>query len=61
VEALEKGTNFSIRKMLTANQIKIFDKAKYDLRNKRAVLANKMHKEGKLPSEIKQATLEIKE
>lgn len=61
VEALETGTNFSIRKMLTAEQRKIYDKAKHELRTKRAKLANQMHKEGKLPTEIKQATLEIKE
>lgn len=61
MEAIEKGINFSIRKMLTTDQRKIFDQAKHDLRTKRANLANQMHKEGKLPTEIKQATLEIKE
>ena len=61
VEALETGTNFSIRKMMTQEQRAKFDKAKHELRTKRAQLANQMHKEGKLPVEIKQATLEIKE
>ena len=61
VEALEKATNFSINKMLTADQRKVFDRAKHELRVKRADLANQLHKQGKLPIEIKQATLEITE
>jgi len=61
VQALEMGTNTSITKILTPDQRKIFDQAKHDLRIKRAQLANRMHKEGKWPIEIKQATLEITE
>ena len=61
VEAIEKGISFSTRKMLTVEQRKIFDQEVHDLRTKRANLANLMNKQGKLPLEIKQATLEIKE
>jgi len=61
VEALETGTNFSFRKILTVEQRKIFDQEKHDLRTKRAALANQMNKQGKSPIEIKQSTLEIKE
>lgn len=61
VESLETGINFSFRKMLTVEQRKIFDQEKHDLRTKRANLANLMSKQGKLPIEIKQATLDIKD
>lgn len=55
----EQQTNFSIRRILDRDQVKILIKDEHELRTKRATVSSKMQKEGATPLEIKKALIKV--
>ncbi|MDB4443525.1 hypothetical protein OAU10_04595 [Saprospiraceae bacterium] len=59
MSANEEQTNFSIRRILNTEQVKILTKDEYDLRVKRAGVSSRMQKEGASPLEIKKVLITV--
>jgi len=55
----EQQTNFSIRRILDREQVKILVKEEHDLRTKRANVSARMQKEGASSLEIKKALIKV--
>lgn len=55
----EQQTNFSIRRILDRDQVKILIKEEHELRTKRAGVSSRMQKEGATPLEIKKALIKV--
>lgn len=55
----EEQTNFSIRRILDKEQVKILIKEEHEIRTKRANISAKMQKEGATPLEIKKALIKV--
>ncbi len=55
----EQQTNFSIRRILDRDQVKILTKEEHEIRTKRANVASRMQKEGAAPLDIKKALIKV--
>lgn len=55
----EQQTNFSIRRILDRDQVKILTKEEHELRTKRAGVSSRMQKEGATPLDIKKELIKV--